>query len=126
MITQVLLPFIFLTCLPPSPSLPLHPLYHCQKHYMMGKIMKAIPYKIPIILLAWVDTTCRSLLQIWSIKVFHQLMHNRKFKNNFKFTLKLTLKICYMFRCQHHLQGAHYVSLLKLQLLKSFKIHRCG
>ena len=32
-----------------------------------------------------------------------------------------------MFRFNHHRQGAHYLSLLKLQLLKySVKIHRCG
>jgi hypothetical protein len=32
-----------------------------------------------------------------------------------------------MFRCNHHHQGAHYLSLLNLQLLKqSIKIHRCG
>jgi len=32
-----------------------------------------------------------------------------------------------MFWCNHHHQGAHYLSLLKLQLLKqSIKIHRCG
>jgi hypothetical protein len=32
-----------------------------------------------------------------------------------------------MFRCNHHHQGAHHLSLLKLQLLKqSIKIHRCG
>ena len=31
-----------------------------------------------------------------------------------------------MSRCKHHHQGAHYLSLLKLQLLKqSIKIHRC-
>jgi hypothetical protein len=32
-----------------------------------------------------------------------------------------------MFRCNHHHQGAHYMSLLKLQSLKqSIKIHWCG
>ena len=32
-----------------------------------------------------------------------------------------------MLRCNHHHQGAHYMSLLKLQLLKqSIKIHHCG
>jgi len=32
-----------------------------------------------------------------------------------------------MFRCNHHHQGAYYLSLLKLHLLKhSIKIHRCG
>jgi len=32
-----------------------------------------------------------------------------------------------MFRCNHHHQGAHYMSLLKLQPLKqSIKIHWCG
>jgi hypothetical protein len=32
-----------------------------------------------------------------------------------------------MFRCNHHHQGAHYLNLLKLQLLKqSIKLHRCG
>ena len=32
-----------------------------------------------------------------------------------------------MFRCNHHHQGAHYLSLLKLRLLKqSIKIHRFG
>jgi hypothetical protein len=32
-----------------------------------------------------------------------------------------------MFRFNHHHQGAYYLSLLKLQLLKqSVKIHRCG
>jgi len=32
-----------------------------------------------------------------------------------------------MFRCNYHHQGAHYLSLLKLRLLKqSIKIHRCG
>jgi len=31
-----------------------------------------------------------------------------------------------MFRCNHHHQGAHYLRLLKLQLLKqSIKIHWC-
>jgi cobalamin biosynthesis protein CobD/CbiB len=40
-------------------------------------------------------------------------------KNNFKFALKLTLKGSYMFRCEkHHPQGANYLSLLKVQLLK--------
>jgi hypothetical protein len=32
-----------------------------------------------------------------------------------------------MFRCNHHHHGAHYMSLLKLHLLKqSIKIHRFG
>ena len=31
-----------------------------------------------------------------------------------------------MFLCKHHLQGAHYLSLLNLLLLTSVKIHRCG
>ena len=32
-----------------------------------------------------------------------------------------------MFRCNHHHQGAHYMSMLKLQLLKqSIKIRRFG
>jgi len=29
--------------------------------------------------------------------------------------LKFTLNNCNMFRCNHHHQGAHYMSLLKLQ-----------
>jgi len=32
-----------------------------------------------------------------------------------------------MFRCYHHHQGAHNLSLLKLRLLKqSFNLHWCG
>jgi hypothetical protein len=46
---------------PPPP----HQFYRHWKHYVVGKIMKALSYKIPITLLAWVDITCRSLLQIW-------------------------------------------------------------
>jgi hypothetical protein len=41
------------------------PFYHRQKRYVAGKIMKVLPYNITIILLAWVDISCRSLLQIW-------------------------------------------------------------
>jgi hypothetical protein len=49
----------------------------------------------------------------------YQLMHKWiVFKTSLKFTLKLTLKRSDMLRCNHHHQGAHYSSLLKLQLLK--------
>jgi len=46
-------------------------------------------------------------------------MHKRiALKEVLKFTLK---------QCNHHHQEAHYLSLLKLQLLKqSIKIHQCG
>jgi len=40
-------------------------------------------------------------------------------KNNFKFALKLTLKSSYMFRSEkHHHQGAHYLSLAKITVVK--------
>jgi hypothetical protein len=40
-------------------------------------------------------------------------------KNHFKFALKLTLKGSYMFRCEkHHHQGAHYLSLAKVTIVK--------
>jgi len=40
-------------------------------------------------------------------------------KNNFKFALKLTLKGSYMFRCEkHHPQGAHYLGVAKVTIVK--------
>jgi len=40
-------------------------------------------------------------------------------KNIFKFALKLTLKSSYMFRCEkHHHQGAHYLSIAKVTVVK--------
>jgi hypothetical protein len=43
----------------------------------------------------------------------HQLMRKKNSSN--------------MFWCNHHHQGEHYLSLLKLQLLnQSIKIHQCG
>ena len=48
-------------------------------------------------------------------------------KNNFKFALKLTLKTPTCFGVKHHHIREHTVwALLKLQLLKWFKIHWCG
>ena len=44
-------------------------------------------------------------------------------KNNFKITLKLTLKRSYMFRCKHHLQGAHYSVGEKNKTLIIIKMH---
>ena len=54
-------------------------------------------------------------------------MHKRTvLKTILKFTLKLTLKQLQHVSVQsHHHQGAHYLCLLKLQLLKQpIKIHR--
>ena len=40
-------------------------------------------------------------------------------KNNFKFALTLTLKCSYMFWCEkHHPQGAHYLNLAKVTIVK--------
>jgi hypothetical protein len=40
-------------------------------------------------------------------------------KNNFKFALTLTLKGFYMFRREkHHPQGAHYLNLAKVTIVK--------
>jgi hypothetical protein len=40
-------------------------------------------------------------------------------KNNFKFALKLTLKSSYIFGVKHHRQGAHYLSLGKVTVVKT-------
>jgi len=40
--------------------------------------------------------------------------HLNRRENNFKFSLKLTLERSNMFQFKQNLQGAHYLSLLKL------------
>jgi len=48
-------------------------------------------------------------------------------ENCFKRSVKIYIKTTLTFRCKHHHQGAHYLILLRLQLIKlSIKIHRCG
>jgi hypothetical protein len=75
-----------------------------------------------------VFSTCIPCILILSKLFNHQLMPKWVvLKTILKFTLKLTINSSYIFPCNHHHQGAHYSSLLKLQLLKwSLKIHRCG
>jgi len=68
----------------------------------------------------------KHLIRIIKVSFLPAYAQLNNLKSNLKLTLKLTLKSYNMFRCKHHLQGAHYLSLLKLQLLKSIKIHRCG
>ena len=46
------------------------------------------------------------------LKIYYQLMHKRTALEGI---LKFTLKQLQLFRCNHHRQGAHYMSLLKLQ-----------
>jgi hypothetical protein len=55
-------------------------------------------------------------------KFLHQQMHNFLIG-----VLKLYYNNSNIFRCNHHHQGAHYLSLLKLHLVKQpIKIHWCG
>jgi hypothetical protein len=58
-----------------------------------------------------------TLLHLDIIEVFHSPTDTQVncLKNNFKIYFKIDIKTA---SCNHHHQGAHYSSLLKLQLLK--------